>query len=431
MNFISTRQNSEPIPFSEAMVRGLAPDGGLYVPEVIPQLGTSFWNSLKDITLAETALEMARPYIDDIEPKQLKAIIDDAFDFEIPLVPQQGSKYILELYHGPTLAFKDIGARFMARIFAAFRKEADQDIVILAATSGDTGSAVARGFQGMAGFKVCLLYPSGKVSKIQEQQLTTAGQNVTALEVKGNFDDCQQMVKQAFTDTELNKLLRLSSANSINIARLLPQSFYYTHALGQLKGNVAPVFVVPSGNFGNLTAGLLAYKMGMPVERLVAATNINDVIPEYLQTGTFKPRPSRQTISNAMDIGNPSNFERIQHLFNDDWKSITERMSGDSFTDAQTREAIQKVYKETGYIMDPHTAVGYLAAESYANKTNAPCIILSTAHPSKFGSTIEPLIDKKVQLPDRLAECMRLEKQSIKLDPEYGSLKMFLQERYG
>lgn len=430
MNFISTQRNAEPISFSEAMIRGLAPDGGLYIPESIPKLSESFWNSLHGKTLAETGFEMARPFINDIDPEQLKALIEDAYDFEAPLVHLKDHYYILELFHGPTLAFKDFGARFMARIFSAFRKTTDQDVIILAATSGDTGSAVARGFLGVEGFKVCLLYPSGKVSKIQEQQLTTAGQNVLALEVEGTFDDCQHMVKQAFTDAELNEILVLSSANSINIARLLPQSFYYAYALGQLEESTAPVFSIPSGNFGNLTAGLLAHKMGMPAGQFIAATNINDVVPEYLRTGQFQPRPSRQTISNAMDIGNPSNFVRIQHLFNGSWQEITKRMTGASFTDEQTREAIKRIYGETGYLLDPHTAVGYLAAEQYTEKAGIPHIILSTAHPSKFRDSIEPLIDEEISLPEQLAECMRMEKKSVKLNPNYSSLKAVLKENY-
>lgn len=430
MNFISTQQNTEPITFSEAMIRGLAPDGGLYVPETIPELPRTFWNSLHGKSLAEIGFEIARRYIDDIDPDQLKALIEDAYDFEAPLVHLKDNYYILELFHGPTLAFKDFGARFMARIFSAFRKTTDQDVIILAATSGDTGSAVARGFLGVEGFKVCLLYPSGKVSKIQEQQLTTAGQNVLALEVKGTFDDCQHMVKQAFKDTELNEALVLSSANSINIARLLPQSFYYAYALGQLNETSAPVFSIPSGNFGNLTAGLLAHKMGMPVGRFIAATNINDVVPGYLRTGEFQPRASRQTMSNAMDIGNPSNFVRIQHLFGGSWAEITKRMAGASFTDEQTREAIMRIYDETGYLLDPHTAVGCLAAEQYDDHAGAPRIILSTAHPAKFRDSIEPLIEEEIALPEQLTECMQMEKDSIKLNPNYPSLKAFLKENY-
>ncbi len=430
MNFISTQQDADPISFSEAMIRGLAPDGGLYVPESIPRLPDAFWASLHGKSFAEIGLEMARRYIDDISPDQLKALIEDAYDFEAPLVHLKDHYYILELFHGPTLAFKDFGARFMARIFSAFRKTTDRDVIILAATSGDTGSAVAHGFLGVEGFKVCLLYPSGKVSKIQEQQLTTAGQNVLALEVEGTFDDCQYMVKQAFTDADLNETLVLSSANSINIARLLPQSFYYAYALGQLNNTGAPVFSIPSGNFGNLTAGLLAHKMGMPVKQFIAATNINDVVPAYLRTGKFQSRPSLQTMSNAMDIGNPSNFVRIQHLFGGSWEEITKQMSGASFTDEQTREAIKRIYGETGYLLDPHTAVGYLAAEQYNGYAEAPRIILSTAHPAKFRDSIEPLIGKEIPLPDQLAECMQMEKNSVKIKPDYSSLKAFLKENY-
>ncbi|MDR8392163.1 threonine synthase [Aliifodinibius sp. S!AR15-10] len=439
MKFISTKGDSKPVSFSEAVLKGLAPDGGLYVPDKWPRLDDEFINNIHQKSLQEIGFEVSRLFVDELDDNSLREVIDGAMNFDAPLVSIEDRTHILELFHGPTLAFKDFGARFMSRIFSAFREDKEQDIVILAATSGDTGSAVAQGFLGVEGIKVCLLYPSGKVSRLQEQQLTTAGQNVTALEVNGTFDDCQKMVKQAFSDAELNRQLILSSANSINIARLVPQSFYYLYALKQLGESVgAPIFCVPSGNFGNLTAGLMAHKIGMPATGFIAATNVNDVVPEYLETGSFNPRPSERTISNAMDVGNPSNFSRIEYLFGNNHETIQKHIWGASFSDEQTRQAIQEVKKETGYLLDPHTAVGYLAVKKYRKNAagyfsesgETPFVILSTAHPAKFGDVIEPATGEEVPIPDRLAESLKKEKQSIKLENDFGHLKQLLMQRY-
>lgn len=437
MNYISTNAGIKPVSFREAVLQGLAPDGGLYVPKEFPSLDTVFLDHLSQKTLPEIGFEITRHFVDEIEPDQLKELLIEAIDFDAPLIKLHGDIYILELFHGPTMAFKDFGARFMSRVFSALREKEQEEIVILAATSGDTGSAVAQGFLGIEGIKVCLLYPSGKVSKLQEQQITTAGHNVTALEIDGTFDDCQHMVKQAFSDRELSRNLILSSANSINIARLIPQTFYYLYAIGQLDDNSEPVFSVPSGNFGNLTAGLWAHKMGMPAKGFIASTNANDIFPEYLKTEEFNPKPSIQTISNAMDVGNPSNFDRIEHLFDYSHEKITRYIWGASFSDEQTRDAISKVYADTGYILDPHTAIGYLGAKKYQESndqqfgtSDAPMIILATAHPAKFADEIEPVIQKEIKLPDRLRISMEKEKESIELPNSYRSLKHFLQKSY-
>ena len=437
MKFISTNGESEPATFQEAILRGLAPDGGLYVPAEFPSIDSTFINDLSQKTLPDIAFEITRYFVDEIKPEYLRELLNEAINFDAPLVPLHGNRYILELFHGPTMAFKDFGARFMSRLFGALQGGNHEEIVILAATSGDTGSAVAQGFLGVEGIKVCLLYPSGKVSKLQEQQITTAGHNVTALEINGTFDDCQQMVKEAFSDPELDEKLILSSANSINIARLIPQTFYYFYALSQLGEYSEPIFSVPSGNFGNLTAGLWAKKMGMPAKGFIAATNANDIFPEYLNTGEFNPKPSVQTISNAMDVGNPSNFDRIEHLFDYSHEKIKSHIWGASFSDDQTRKAIRKVYDETGYILDPHTAVGYLGVEEYINSdefrfgnNHSPFVILATAHPAKFSEEIEPVIHKEIKRPERLRKSMEKEKQSIELPNDYRSLKQFLQESY-
>ncbi|MDZ7657846.1 threonine synthase [Fodinibius sp.] len=439
MKFISTKGKADSVSFAEAALRGLAPDGGLYMPEHWPKLRDEFWNKINQKTLPDIGYEISRLFVDELDDSALKNVVGQAINFDAPLIELQNGIYILELFHGPTLAFKDFGARFMSRIFSALREKSDQDLVILAATSGDTGSAVAQGFLGVDGIKVCLLYPSGKVSRIQEQQLTTAGQNVTALEVEGTFDDCQRMVKQAFSDSELNRQLMLSSANSINIARLIPQMFYYGYAVDQLPKEKAPIFCVPSGNFGNLTAGLMAQKIGMPAAGFIAATNINDVVPEFLRTGKFHPRPSQRTISNAMDVGNPSNFERIIHIFDGDHQKIKEHLWSASFSDAETKRAVKKVYRKKDYLMDPHTAVGYRAVQQYqmtersyfGEAQSSPFVILSTAHPAKFGDVIEPVIDEKIDMPTRLEACLDKQKQSIRMSDDYEELKTWLLDTYG
>jgi len=433
IRFISTRGNSAPCSFIDAMKRGLAPDGGLYVPQTIPELPAAFWNSLSDKNIQQIGVEVSMPFFgDEADVNSISDIVGKAISFDAPLVHYRDNIYILELFHGPTLAFKDFGARFMARAFASLDDEKEGDLLILAATSGDTGSAVADGFYGVEGTRVCLLYPSGKISRLQEQQMTTLGGNVTAIEIDGTFDDCQRMVKEAFSDPKVHRNIRLSSANSINIARLIPQSFYYAHALGRLQEllgkGVKPFFSVPSGNLGNLTAGLLAMKMGMPVSGFLAATNRNDILPVFLQTGKFNPRDSQQTISNAMDVGNPSNFERILYLFNNSINDIRKHIIGKTFSDSQTRSCIKKSFEKTGYVIDPHSAVGLLAAEKYLADTrlNMPFIALATAHPAKFGDVVEKEIGKSVEIPERLSVCLDKQKKSVKMGNEYNTFRDYL-----
>lgn len=430
MKFISTNGNSEPVSFLEAMRNGLAPDGGLYMPEKIPVLADSFWSSIKDLSFNEIAFEIAKPYLsDELSDEELQSVIEDAFNFPVPIKYLGENDFILELYHGPTLAFKDFGARFMARLFSEKARKEQEEVTILVATSGDTGSAVAHGFYQVEGVKVCLLFPKGKVSRLQEQQMATLGKNITALEVEGVFDDCQSLVKQAFTDEEMNRKMQLSSANSINIARLLPQSFYYAFALGELqrKGIEHPVFSVPSGNFGNLTGGLLAMKMGMPTKHFIAATNVNDVVPEYLKGNDFEPRDSVQTISNAMDVGNPSNFERIQYLFGHSDSKIRSHLTGYSYTDEETRQTIREIFKKYDYLLCPHTAVGYRAAKAYQKENgDLPIVTLATAHPIKFRDVIEPEVNQEIDVPERLKMWLQKEKKSISIGKDFEGFKEFL-----
>lgn len=404
------------------------------MPEEIPVLPDSFWSSLKELSFNEIAFEMAKPYFgDELSDEKLNSVISDAFNFPVPITPVEESNFVLELFHGPTLAFKDFGARFMARLFSEQARKDQKEVTILVATSGDTGSAVAHGFYKVDGVKVCLLFPKGKVSSLQEQQMATLGENVTALEVEGVFDDCQRLVKQAFTDDELNSKLQLSSANSINIARLLPQSFYYAYAVSvlQKKGIETPVFSVPSGNFGNLTGGLLAMKMGMPVKHFLAATNVNDVVPEYLNGDQFQPRDSVQTISNAMDVGNPSNFVRIKYLYGDSDSAIRNQITGYSYTDEETRETIRDIFKKFSYLLCPHTAIGYRASNEYLNERGVriPTVTLATAHPVKFRDVIEPEINQEIEVPERLKVWLEKEKKSTVIGSDFEGLKQFLVDR--
>ena len=431
MNFTSTNKKSKSVPFLEAMRQGLAPDGGLYMPDEIPVLPDSFWKNLDKLSFNEIAFQIAKPFLsDELSDQELQSVIEDAFDFPVSIKSVGKDNFVLELYHGPTLAFKDFGARFMARLFSEKARKDAEEVTILVATSGDTGSAVAHGFYKVDGVNVCLLYPKGKVSKLQEKQMATLGENVTALEVDGVFDDCQRLVKQAFTDDELNSKMLLSSANSINIARLLPQSFYYAFAVSELqkKGIDRPVFSVPSGNFGNLTAGLLAMKMGMPAKHFLAATNVNDVVPEYLKGDEFQPRNSIQTISNAMDVGNPSNFARMQHLFDFSDSNIRQTLTGYSYSDEETRETIVDVFEQFGYLLCPHTAIGYRAAKEYQkeNGENIPVVTLATAHPVKFSDVIEPEINEVIEVPERLDVWLHKEKKSILLGKDFEGFKEFL-----
>jgi threonine synthase len=427
MQFYSTNKQVPSVSFEEAVFKGLPDDNGLFMPERIPQFSREFLDNIPSMSFADIAFEAAKLVIEDEIPEdELKTIVEDAFDFDAVLRNVHGNINVLELFHGPTLAFKDFGARFMARTMAYFLKSDGREINILVATSGDTGSAVAQGFLGVKGIKVTLLYPKGKVSKIQEQQLTTLGQNITALEVDGTFDDCQKLVKTAFLDRDLNLTLNLSSANSINIARLLPQSFYYTYAYSRLvKESENLVFCVPSGNYGNLCGGLLAKHMGVPISRFIAASNSNDIVPKYLETSEFKPKASIQTISNAMDVGNPSNFARMMDLYQNDYQKITQDIKGISFDDEATRSLIKEVYENHQYLMCPHTAIGYGGLRRYL-KEDETGVFLSTAHPCKFKDIVDELIPVEVEIPLRLRKIIERKKQALSMTTEYVDFKAFL-----
>ncbi len=427
MRYYSTNKLVPLVSFKEAVLKGLPDDNGLYMPEKIPHFSNGFLKIIPEMSFQEIAFESARLFIEDeIGDNDLRDIIEDAFNFDIPLKNVHDNINVLELFRGPTLAFKDFGARFMARIMGNLLLSDDREINILVATSGDTGSAVAQGFLGVDGIKVTLLYPKGKVSKIQEQQLTTIGQNITALEIDGTFDDCQLLVKTAFLDRELNNKLNLSSANSINIARFIPQSFYYTYAYSRLvEKSKNIVFCVPSGNFGNLCGGLLAKKMGIPIAGFIAASNANDIVPNYLKTAQFSPRPSVQTISNAMDVGNPSNFSRILDFYGDDQIKIKKDIRGISFNDEQTKELIKEVYAKYNYLMCPHTAIGYGGLKHLLNPGDLG-IFLSTAHPVKFKDVVEQLISKEVAVPERLQKIIEREKQAITMNKDFENFKSFL-----
>ena len=430
MLLYSTNQKSPQVCLKEAVLKGLAPDGGLYMPQEIPKLPEGFFEKINQLSFQDISFEVAKNFLgDELDPSKLKEIIDEAINFDAPLTSVAEDINFLELWHGPTLAFKDFGARFMARLMSYFVQSSSQELTILVATSGDTGSAVAQGFLNVGGIKVIILYPQGKVSDLQEKQLTTMGNNITALEIQGTFDDCQRLAKEAFQDEELNKNLTLTSANSINIARLIPQSFYYFYSYAQLKDTEKPVvFSVPSGNFGNLTAGLLAKKMGLPVAKFIAATNVNDVVPEYLKSGEFKPRLSQKTYSNAMDVGNPSNFARMLALYEHSVENIREDVWGIGNTDEETLTAIKEVFERHNYLIDPHTAVGYLGLKKYLkeNPQSANGIILSTAHPAKFIDCLEQAVDTEIEMPQRLKEYLDKEKNSVLLENNFEKLKEFL-----
>ncbi len=425
MKFYSTNNRNHVVDLREAVIQGLAPDNGLYMPETIPQLSDSVIKKLPTLTFKEIGYEVAKNLIgNDLPDQELHKLIDHTLRFDAPLVQVETDVYALELFHGPTLAFKDFGARFLAGLLGYFAKAQSREITILVATSGDTGSAVANAFLNVAGTRVVVLYPSGKVSEAQEKQFTTLGGNITVLEVNGTFDDCQRLVKQAFLDTELKQKFFLTSANSINIARLIPQSFYYFRAYAQLKDNGPVVFAVPSGNFGNLTAGLLAQRMGLPIKQFVAATNANDVVPEYLATKIFRARPSVQTISNAMDVGNPSNFARMLDLFNQDFDNFSKLIAGYSFTDDETRAAMKQVYTKHGYITDPHGAVGYLGLKQFLKESpDYTGVFLETAHPAKFADVVEEALQTQIEVPERLQKFMRGEKKAVLISSDFGSFK--------
>ncbi|MEO7991013.1 MAG: threonine synthase [Chryseolinea sp.] len=430
MKFYSTNNPLIKVDLEQAVTQGLAPDNGLYMPESIPTFPKAFFDTLEQKSFQEIAFAVARNIIgDDIPEGELKRIVEHTIQFDAPIVKVEEDVFALELFHGPTLAFKDFGARFMSQLLGYFAKQQKQEIVILVATSGDTGSAVANGFLGVPGTRVVVLYPSGKVSDIQEKQFTTLGQNITSLEVDGTFDDCQHLVKQAFLDDELKKKFYLTSANSINIARLIPQSFYYFYAYAQVKDKSKPVvFSIPSGNFGNLTGGLLAKRMGLPIHHFIAATNVNDVVPEYLQTKLFKPRSSKQTISNAMDVGNPSNFDRILNLYGGNFETLSNDIFGCAFTDEETQKAMRHVYSTKQYVMDPHGAIGYLGLKKYVEKTNGNVagIFLETAHPAKFKDVVDGILGQKIEIPKPLLKFMERTKQSLLMQKDFNSFKNYL-----
>lgn len=425
MNYYSLNNSSSKVDFREATIRGQAPDKGLYFPESIPSVPSSVLEAPR----AELAFRIIRPYVGNTIPDaKLHRIVTETIDFDFPLVPISAGTQSLELFHGPTLAFKDVGARFMSRCLGYFVRDNDQPVTVLVATSGDTGGAVANGFHNVDGVNVIILYPRGKVSSVQELQLTTLGNNITALEVDGTFDDCQQMVKQAFADPTLNQHLFLTSANSINVARWLPQQFYYFFAWQHWddKHN-PPVISVPSGNFGNICAGLLAHLSGLPIKHFIAACNANDVIPQYLRTGDYRPATARPTLSNAMDVGNPSNFIRILELFGRQLPNLRQTLSAVSISDEETIAAIHELHDRYHYLADPHGAVGWLALQRWlSTHPGEKGFFLETAHPVKFYDTVEPIIGEKVPLPPSVKSLLNQKKQSIRLDPVYAQLKDFL-----
>lgn len=429
MKFYSTKNAQHVVNLKEAVLHSLAPEGGLYMPETLPVLPASFFEKASSLTFFENAFEVAKPFLSaDLSDAEIEKIVDNTLSFDAPLVEIEENIFALELFHGPTLAFKDFGARFMSQLVTHFAKTQQKDITVLVATSGDTGSAVANGFYEAEGVRVIILYPSGKVSMLQERQFTTLDKNITAIEIDGTFDDCQRLVKEAFLDKELNEKLFLTSANSINIARLIPQMFYYFYAWSRLKNKERVVFAVPSGNFGNLTAGLMAKKMGLPVHHFVAATNANDVVPQYLSEGLFAPRPSVNTISNAMDVGNPSNFARMQALYSSDWKKLCGDITGYRISDEETKHAMLVVHQTKGYTLDPHGAVGYLGLKEFL-KTNSDYtgVFLETAHPAKFLEVVEPVIQKKIAIPNTLEKFLVKEKKSQNCASLYSSLKPLIQ----
>ncbi|WP_028295248.1 threonine synthase [Olivibacter sitiensis] len=433
MKLYSTNNKDLRVSFKDAVFNSLPADKGLYMPEHIPALPAEFIANLADYSLQEVAFTVANTLIgDDIPSADLHAIIDDAINFDAPVVPLGDAIAVLELFHGPSLAFKDFGARFMSRVMAYFSAKEDKPLDVLVATSGDTGGAVALGFLGVEGTRVTILYPKGKVSPIQELQLTTNGQNIRALQVDGTFDDCQALVKEAFNDGELNQLLRLTSANSINIARLIPQTFYYFHAYAQLlrRGIKEVVFSVPSGNFGNIGAGLLAYKMGLPVKQFIAATNVNDTVPRFLKNGKYEPKPSVQTYSNAMDVGNPSNWVRIMDLFDQDVSSLKAVVSSYTYTDEDTLKGIGELYKKYRYIACPHTAIAYLAAKAYkeTHVGNFEAVFLSTAHACKFPDIFPQELASKIEIPEQVKELEGRESKVGSLKASFEDFKNYLKE---
>ena len=431
MKYRSINDKNHKVYFEDAVVRGLAPGKALYFPEDIPKLSQDFFQNLDKYSKEEIAYEAIKAFVgDEIEKNGLQEILKNTLDFEFPVVPISENTGTLELFHGPTLAFKDVGAGFMAGCLGHFVKKGNLGkITVLVATSGDTGGAVANGFLGVEGIDVVILYPKGKVSEIQEKQLTTLGQNITALEVNGNFDDCQDMVKKAFSDSEISEKRQLTSANSINVARWLPQMFYYFFAYKQLAEKKEKLaFSVPSGNFGNICAGMLAKQMGLPIDHFIASNNENNVVTRYLKSKEYTPKPSVQTISNAMDVGNPSNFVRILELFDNEFNSLSQQLSSFSYSDDETRKAIKEIKQKYNYVMDPHGAVGYLGLRDFlAENPEYYGTFLETAHPVKFLETVEEVIGEKAEIPDSIKEVMNKEKKSFEIS-DYAELKDFLMQ---
>ena len=426
MKYISLNHNSQPVNFKTALINGLAPDKGLYFPEKIITLPKKIIDNIKTIDDTELCYEVIKDYIgNDFTEDELIKIIQNTIDFKIPLKKVENSIFSLELFHGPTLAFKDIGAKFLALCMDKIKNDFDsKEITVLVATSGDTGGAVAKGFEGLNGINVCILYPKGRISQVQEKQITTNAKNVIAFEVNGNFDDCQKMVKDAFSDIEIKNKIILTSANSINIARWLPQMFYYFLAIKKIENNNQNIFSVPSGNFGNICAGILSKEMGLNIQLFLASTNINKTVPRYLESGIYNPEKTKPTISNAMDVSDPSNFIRIQKIFNNDLQKIKKVIKGYSYNDSETREAIKDVYNSYNYIMDPHSAIGYLGLKSYLKnpRSDVNGIFLSTAHPIKFKEQVENIIGNQISFPSRLKKIMTKKKNTIEIE-SYNELK--------
>lgn len=430
MRYYSTNGKTELVDLREAVVKGLAADNGLFMPERIAALPTTFYEQIDKLSFQDIAFTVAQAFFgEDVDADALRTIVNETLAFDCPVVPVQANCYALELFHGPTLAFKDVGARFMARLLSHFvGQDHKQAINVLVATSGDTGSAVANGFLGVEGVNVYVLYPKGKVSAIQESQFTTLGQNITSIEIDGVFDDCQALVKQAFMDKELNEQLLLTSANSINVARFLPQAFYYFYAYAQMKRqglHSELVFCVPSGNFGNITAALFAHRMGLPIKRFIAANNANDVFYQYLQTGKYQPKPSVQTIANAMDVGNPSNFARIYDLYGGNHHTISQLIAGFRFNDDEIRATIRDCFQQTGYVLDPHGACGYKALQLSLSK-NEHGVFCETAHPAKFKETVDAVLPTPINVPERLARFMQGQKQTHPMNNSFNKFKAFL-----
>lgn len=426
MKYISLNHNSQPVNFKTALINGLAPDKGLYFPEKIINLPKKIIDNIKTIDDTELCYEVIKDYIgNDFTEDELIKIIQNTIDFKIPLKKVENSIFSLELFHGPTLAFKDIGAKFFALCMDKIKNDFDsKEITVLVATSGDTGGAVAKGFEGLNGINVCILYPKGRISQVQEKQITTNAKNVIAFEVNGNFDDCQKMVKDAFNDIEIKNKITLTSANSINIARWLPQMFYYFLAIKKIENNNQNIFSVPSGNFGNICAGILSKEMGLNIQLFLASTNINKTVPSYLESGIYNPEKTKPTISNAMDVSDPSNFIRIQKIFNNDLQKIKKVIKGYSYNDSETRKAIKDVYNSYNYIMDPHSAIGYLGLKSYLKnrRSDVNGIFLSTAHPIKFKEQVENIIENQISFPSRLKKIMTKKKNTIEIE-SYNELK--------